>query len=304
MILAWLSWIVSVATLILSFIYLYGKWKYLYWLRRDIPFLEPIFPYGNLKDVAVKIHTTEVYRKAYNELKSGAKLVGIYFYFKPIAVITDLDLARRILIKDFDIFPNRAFYYNEKHDPLSAHLVNVENKRWKSLRSKLSPTFTSGKLKMMFKLISNVMENLVVKIGKDISTEESLNMKDLFGRLATDVIASCAFGLDCDSLNDQNSEFFKMGQKAFEMKDIVSRVLRFGFPNLARKLGVRLFDKNMTDFYEGITRSTIEHRDKNNVERNDFMNLLIKMKNSAGNDSLSFEEIAAQSLIFYVAGNS
>lgn len=36
-------------------------------------------------------------------------------------------------------------------------------------------------------------------------------MKNIFSRYANDVIANCAFGIKCDSLNEKNNEFYAMG---------------------------------------------------------------------------------------------
>lgn len=296
------SWILSGVIVTLSILYFYLNSKYKYWERRGIPFVKPEFGHGNLKGVASTHHFYEAQWEWYKELKPKGKFGGVFVFFKPVALLTDLDLIKTILIRDFSLFPNRGVYYNQKDDPLSAHMVNIEDEYWKTLRNKLTPTFTSGKIKMMFETIGQVVDNLITKMDQEISTKESLDIKDIFGRFTTDVIASCAFGIESNSLNDPNSEFFEMGQKAFETKGIFNRFIRFNYPEIGRKFGLRLLDKNMTEFYRNITRNTIEYREKNSIERNDFMNLLIKMKNNGGNNGLTLDEIAAQSLIFYVAG--
>lgn len=40
-----------------------------------------------------------------------------------------------------------------------------------------------------------------------------IEMKDTFSRYTNDVIASCAFGLKVNSLQDKENEFYEMGKK-------------------------------------------------------------------------------------------
>jgi cytochrome P450 family 6 len=108
----------------------------------------------------------------------------------PILMILDLDLIKNIMVKDFNVFPNRKLYFNEKDDPLTAHLVNLEDDEWRSLRTKLTPTFTSGKLKMMLPTILKITENLINTLEKEVVMNESVEIKELLSRYTVDVIGN------------------------------------------------------------------------------------------------------------------
>lgn len=61
-------------------------------------------------------------------------------------------------------------YCDENREPLSGHLFRLSGERWRFMRSKLSPTFTPGKLKNMFdtmvetaKQLENYLENISEK---------------------------------------------------------------------------------------------------------------------------------------------
>lgn len=89
--------------------------------------MEPSFPFGNLKGLGTKSHPAQVFQSLYIKLKdSGSKFVGIYSFLQPMPLIIDPELIKQILIKDFSNFDDRGLYYNEKDDPLSAHLLAVE----------------------------------------------------------------------------------------------------------------------------------------------------------------------------------
>lgn len=131
---------------ILTLIITYFKWKFLYWKRKQIPYLEPSIPFGNSKNPINRKETFSARMiRFYNEFKSkGHKHGGVYVGTMPLYMPVHLDYIKSILIKDFNYFMDRGMYFNEKVDPLSAHLFNIEGQKWRSLRAKLTPTFTSG----------------------------------------------------------------------------------------------------------------------------------------------------------------
>lgn len=275
------------------------KRKFSLWKSLGVAQFEIEFPYGSVKGVGTKIHVSEFTCNHYQKTKNiREKLSGFYMFIRPILMIVDLNIIKSILVKDFNIFPNRGFYYNEKDDPISAHIFNIENEEWKNLRHKLTPTFTSGKLKMMFATIDEVSMRLLKKLNE---SEDFVEIKDILARFTTDVIGSVAFGLECNSLENPASEFYKIGTKLFNQpSSFFTRFMRNSYKNLARKMHIKLLAQDISQFYLGITKETIVYREKNpHVERQDFMNLLIDMKQ---NGILTVEQIAAQCFVFFLAG--
>lgn len=213
----------------------YIKRTYNYWNDRGVVSIKAQFPYGNLKILGKTHHMATLLKKYYDELKNKSPFVGLYFFLSPIALITDLDLIKSILVKDFQNFQNRGLYFNEKDDPLSAHLVSLEGTKWKNLRAKLTPTFTSGKMKMMYPTIVAVSEQFVDYLNRTIATDPVIEMKDVLARFTTDVIGSCAFGLDCKSLQDPNAKFREMGRKTFEPSIGVLKDSSYGLTRIWRE---------------------------------------------------------------------
>ena len=265
-----------------------------YW--KDLGVLQfPLdFPQGNAKGLMKTQHFKDFSSKYYHKTKeAGVAFSGLYMYVRKILLVADLELVKTILVKDFNIFPNRGLFFNEKDDPVSAHIFNLENDPWRQLRQKISPTFTSGKLKMMFGTISEVADRLLVVIDKQIENTGQLEVKDTLARFTTDVIGTVAFGIDCNSLEDKESQFYKMGTRIFSTPpSFVKRTLRTTFKDLAIKLGIKSLPEDIANFYLGITKETVEYREKNpQVNRQDFMNLLVQLKKT---DAITVEQIAAQ----------
>lgn len=305
------TYVVLYAIIALCYIfYTLLKQRFSYWKNRGILHEEPVLLYGNLREVGRTQQIRDPFREIYRKYKGIAPFVGFYLFFRKAIVVLDLELVKSVLIKDFQNFSERANYYNEKDDPLSGHLFNLDGPKWKLLRAKLTPTFTSGKMKFMFPSVIEVAEHFVEVMSDVAKKSESSDVaiKDLLGRFTTDVIGTCAFGLECNSLKDPNAQFRLMGKKAFQERRHTRGVFAFmqAFPELSRRLHMKSVPDDVSKFFMEVVKKTVEYRESKNVHRNDFMNILLDLKNQIGTDprnsGLSLNEIAAQAFVFFLAG--
>ena len=97
-----------------------------YWKRKNVPYLEPGFIVGNTAEANVSKTLDEVTSKIYLENKKH-KLFGIWFYSKPMLLVQDLELIKKVLIKDFQHFQDRGISVNEELDPLNGKLFTIRN---------------------------------------------------------------------------------------------------------------------------------------------------------------------------------
>lgn len=167
--------------LFVAVVYLYLRHVYSYWSRHGFPHLTPSIPLGNLQLVATRktsfgVCLHELYKS------SSAPFVGIYMLFKPVLLVRDATLARNILAADFNSFHDRGIYCNPQYDPLSENLFAMEGHRWRALRSKLTPTFTSGKLRNMMSTIAIESDRLQAYLVDYAAGEQVVEMKDLLSR--------------------------------------------------------------------------------------------------------------------------
>lgn len=93
----------------------------------------------------------------------------------------------------------------------------------------------------------------------------------------TDIIGSCAFGLECNSFVEENAEFRSKGREIFDVgfKELLRTFITFSCPELARKLNVDSFGGEIKDFLLNVVKNNYDYRLKNSFFRNDFANLLI-----------------------------
>lgn len=113
----------SIATLI----YWYFKTSFSYWKKRNVPYVEPVIPYGNIKGVGSKEQLGIIMQKIYNQLKGRDKFCGVYFFTSPFVLLLDLELIKTILIKDFSYFNDRGNFFNEKVKLFQTQIIFANN---------------------------------------------------------------------------------------------------------------------------------------------------------------------------------
>lgn len=139
------------------------------------------------------------------------------------------------------------------------------------------------------------------------------------------MIGSCGFGIECNSFKQSNTDFEYYGKKVFQSSFAqgMKAVIGFVAPSILDAFKISIIARDVNHFFIDLIQKTIEYREKHNVFRKDFVHLLIQLKNNVviqenedgklknesgsgeeddGFKSLSVQELAAQSFIFFLAG--
>lgn len=148
--------LIVLVLLVIVTCYLFLKKKFSYFEDLGIPHLKPpSWIMGNVGGVGKTQHLIDLIRDVFEAGKGKDVIAGFYTMFEPSILITDLEFLKHVTVKDFNSFADRGLYVNEENEPITGHLFSLAGDRWRFLRNKLSPTFTSGKIKMMYHTISD-----------------------------------------------------------------------------------------------------------------------------------------------------
>lgn len=260
----------------------YFNSRYKYWKKQGIPFVEPTFLFGNFRSNILlgKQSVTEILDEIYTKLK-GNKIGGYFELHVPKLMILDPDLIYKILVKDFSHFHDRGmFTVNVNGDPLTNNITFLEGLQWRHQRYKLSPVFTTGKLKGMFEQIYNCGEDLLKELEEYAERNEALEAKDVSSMFTSEVIASCAFGLQLKINKPEGKPFKEMVRKVLPNSQfvVVFVILQKLFAVFSKWFGLRVFKKDVTDYFVNLSKETVKYRKQNEIRRNDFLQLLLDLK--------------------------
>lgn len=289
---------------------LYVKYNRTYWQRRGVPTVPGHWLFGNIKDMFKQEKSPafvigDLYRKAEDE-----DILGIYIFHKPVLLMKHPDVIKQILVKDFNYFPDRAFSAISFKDKIgSSNLFAIHNPEWKYLRNKLSPAFTSGKIKKMFNLVAETAQSLSKYLEEQFSNgtrTKTILMKDVALKYTTDIISTVAFGVQVNSFDPKKSEFFEKSQQAPARGTLFSAIqlaCMFFFPQLTLFLGVKILGK-FQDYFRKVFWDSMDSREVTKTNRGDVIDSLILLKNEKQDSDFKFEGdvLLSQSAIFFIAG--
>ncbi|KAF5296484.1 hypothetical protein FQR65_LT01473 [Abscondita terminalis] len=297
--------------LVLTFFYYVAVKPLTYWKKRGVPQFGVLSLLKGLGTNLVKQQgLAQAFQQLYNAFPNS-RYFGIYQYGKRALVVKDVDLIKKITVKDFEHFINHVEFTSGNDELWERNLSALKGERWKNMRSALSPSFTGSKMKMMFNLMLETTNSFVSFFEEDVKKEECVvvEMKDVFTRFANDVIASMAFGYSCDSLREKENRFYASAKKIVPDKSFVEnmkQLVMYAFPKVAKFFGFTFWSKKTIDFFCGIIKQNIKEREEKGIVRYDMVHLMMEEKKSRERsgvkETITDIDIAAQAMLFFFAG--
>ncbi|GBP59927.1 Cytochrome P450 6B2 [Eumeta japonica] len=302
-------------------IYWYGTKDYDYWEKRGVPHEKPLPFFGNAfrvftQKVSPSQGGVEIYRKYPNE-----RFFGSFFGTMKVLTILDPELIKTILVTDFVYFHKRGLNPHETViEPMLKNLFFADGDLWRLLRQRMTPAFTTGKLKAMFPLIVERAVKVQDFADNAAKSGTAVDVRDLMARYTTDFIGACGFGINIDSLEDDESNFRKLGKRIFNFtyRDAFVLMLKEVFPNTFKNLNFLVSEIETTTMH--LVQTVMKQRNYKPSSRNDVIDLLLALKekgNLVGDSIDKFKPdgtpiqteielddalMAAQVFVFFAAG--
>ncbi|KAF5291533.1 hypothetical protein FQR65_LT01846 [Abscondita terminalis] len=275
-----MMWLILIAVICIVIYYKISK-TIPYWEDRGVPHQKPFSLIGTIGVLFSKHKSFFDYVcDVYNEFPKE-RYFGIYQSNKPALYIKDLDLIKRIAVKDFDQFTDHNNFAPLEIDPdVTRNLFNLKGQRWRDMRSTLSPSFTSSKMKVMFTLVSECAEAVTTYFLKLPDAVHEVEMKDVCTRFTNDAIASIGFGFKCNSLENKENDFYVNAKKVTELKgwSFVLLIIQMMIPKIFRLFKLRVTPVESSNFFRRIIQDTINKREKEGLVRHDMIHLLLEAR--------------------------
>ncbi|XP_005112640.1 cytochrome P450 3A24 [Aplysia californica] len=291
-----LTWTLMCLVLLLLLVYVfYMSSTHMIFRKLGIPGPTPWPVFGNFVAEAragIMNYQTDLYFKYKHE-----KVYGFYRGKLAILTIRDLDMIRDICVKNFNDFVNRTTFSND--EPFKNALTEAKDEHWKNIRTTISPTFNTVRLKRMYRHIESNTRQLLDHLKNKQERNEPVELKEVLSHFTMDVIASTGFGVQTNSLGDPNNQFIKESERIMASIGrifLISTFLDFLKPVLTF-FGIASMPRVSLDFFSRFVDVAIQERklESSGVgsRRHDFLQLMMEAeedKPGEENDNMTEEE--------------
>ncbi|KYN13664.1 Cytochrome P450 9e2, partial [Trachymyrmex cornetzi] len=294
--------LLSIVIGVVSIDYLFRSFNF--FKRHDILHIPPVSIFATIISfVFPRKSFVDIILELYN-FNPNAKYYGFYGIITPFFILRDPELIKTILVKNFEAFPDRPGFSDLNNSLLEKNLFSLRGEKWRNVRSLLSPSFTSSKMKMMFTLMSECAVDFAKFLSTLPTDKCDMNMKDTFSKYTNDVIATCAFGIKVDSMKDPTNKFYIYGKEAtnFMQDHFIKFIFLRTCPSLGRILNVKIINDYISHFFKDIVKTTIVTRDVEHITRPDMLQLMMDIRGKEGDRKLDIDDMTAQAFIFFFAG--
>ncbi|XP_025054707.1 thromboxane-A synthase [Alligator sinensis] len=224
-------------------------------------------------------------------IKEYGPVCGYYIGRRTYMVVSEPEMIKHILVKDFSNFTNRITP-GLVSKPVVDSILCLRDQRWKEVRSMLTPTFSAAKLKEMTPLINQACDVLLSNLKVFADSGKAFDIQRCYGCFTLDVVGSVAFGTQVDSQKNPDDPFVKNCKKFFEislLRPIL--ILTIAFPFIMVPL-IRILPNKKRDeinrFFIKAIKNMNALRDQQDVHerRRDFLQLMLDARSSASSVAL------------------
>jgi cytochrome P450 len=153
----------------------------------------------------------------------------------------------------------------------------------------------------LFPLVEEVLNRFTKYINDEVKKDEkhAFDAREICAKFTTDVVSSCIFNADAQSFATEKPEIREMGRKIMDITPFLTFIFIVNsiFPSFTKLYKAKFVAKEVEDFFTNLMHQAVEHREKNPVNRDDYLAFLISMKSKKQFSEL---DMAAHGVTFFI----
>lgn len=296
--------LIAVAVIV-GLAYVYLTRNYGHWSKRGIPTVPNALPgLGHTWPMYAMTQNTNILFHNFYEKGKGLSMIGFYDMTTPGILIRDPELVKSVLATNFNKFGKNVWSINPDKDPIiSKNPFFADGDKWKTQRAQLSGMLSFAKLKMILGQIADACDKLEEYVDDrvKVSGTAEFEMKRLFSRYTSEIVANSVFGVEGYSFDDNHKgrSFLEIGETIFvpAISTGLKNVLTLFFPFLSGLCDVSFLPKDIDAEFRRMIDTVVDVRLEHKIVKNDILQNILESEKT---DKIDKDYVLAHAGSFFV----
>ncbi|XP_017854246.2 probable cytochrome P450 6t1 [Drosophila busckii] len=303
-----------VLSLIIAAAWLWQRQHFNHWRRLGVPEIAATPFVGNVWQLLRGACCFgDQFRELYESpAAAGHAFVGIHVLHNHALLLREPAMIKRILVEDFAQFSSRFETTDPIGDTMGAqNLFFSKHETWRETHKIFAPFFAASKVRNMYALLQQIGQQLEQHLARQLAAKGTdntleLEVKQLSALFSTDIIASLAFGLEANCLQQPDAEFRRMCIEVNEPrpKRLLHLFTMFFFPRCSRRLRTHLYSEEYERFMRQSMDWALAQRSASGVQRHDLIDIFLQLQRTQPPESVVHKRdfFVAQASFLLLAG--
>ncbi len=121
--------------------------------------------------------------------------------------ITDPDIIKDVMVKDFNIFPNRHSFF-DIDSFWSKNIFSLEDNNWRRVRSIVTPVLSTTRVRQLCPIVRQCVQKLVDDLSTGARSDSHvIDISQYYKKFVIDSILRCFFRIKLNSIDKISDEF-------------------------------------------------------------------------------------------------
>lgn len=261
--------------------YIYASRHFNFWIKQGIPYIKPLPFLGNFSDIVLsRLSVAQLLKKVYEEHRQQPYL-GMFAFDQPVLLVRDRRLVKHILSSEV----SGAWDWGTAdchRCPLGPrNIFGATGDRWCIARNKLIPTFTVDEMKQMNHVLNEIAKDYAscfetsALAGKPVKVQETLTEHTVHR------LSECIFGAKGNALNISKSSLYShlLDNRRPSAIQGIKHAATFVMPFILKPFESSDGDAGFESELGKAIANNLSYREKCGLTQDDFMEILIQIKN-------------------------
>uniref|UniRef100_A0A1B0CVT3 Cytochrome n=1 Tax=Lutzomyia longipalpis TaxID=7200 RepID=A0A1B0CVT3_LUTLO len=255
-----------------------------FWAEKGVPYIRGL-PFIGIfgKSILLLKNFSVIFSELHHHKRQKDEPIsGFYFLKTPCLIVRDIELIKRILVKDFHSFPNRLLEVNPKNDGIAANFLPISRGvAWREFRKVFTRSLTPAHINTFYPLGQEIVKNLEAKLldGTQLTGSNVYNVLELALQFTCDMTFLFGFGIHTECLKGKDKVHIEMSRMpvGFNFWRYCSFFMYFLFPRLANFFRITLTPKLSKEYLQNVFDYLSKIREEKEFQRDDLTNTVLEM---------------------------